>query len=171
MIVSEKEHAKMPEHLRSLFTKLPNPGSDEVMAAFAAFGTSTTGKRSEKSRVAEVAGTNWLPSNHKSQEYTDAGTAARFFYSAKASASDRANSKHPTVKPIALIEWLVRLVTPPGGKVLDPFAGSGTTGEACMKLGFDCTMIDLEADHVRDIQHRIKRWSGLDAPLFAEGSQ
>lgn len=44
--------------------------------------------------------------------------------------ADRAGSKHPTVKPVALMRWLVRLVTPPGGTVLDPFAGSGTTGAA-----------------------------------------
>lgn len=143
-------------------------GSDEVMAAFAAFGESksTPGKKQTPKRgsvaLGDFAGTDAVVG------HSDSGSPARFFYSAKASAADRAGSKHPTIKPIALIEWLVRLITPPGGKVLDPFAGSGTTGEACMKLGFDCTLIDLEADHVRDIQHRIKRWSGQDAPLFAE---
>lgn len=142
-------------------------GSDEVMTAFAAFGD-----RPSKGGGGSPASGFWGNAGGcEGRVRDDSGTAARFFYSAKSSAADRAGSKHPTVKPVALIEWLVRLITPPGGKVLDPFAGSGTTGEACMKLGFDCTMIDLEADHVRDIQHRIKRWSGLDAPLFAEGSQ
>jgi site-specific DNA-methyltransferase (adenine-specific) len=65
------------------------------------------------------------------------------------------------------MEWLVKLITPPGGEVLDPFAGSGITAEACMKLGVDCTLIDIDAANVRDIRHRIKRWSGLDSPLFA----
>lgn len=97
----------------------------------------------------------------------DTGSAARFFYQAKADKSDRAESRHPTVKPVDLIEWLVRLVTPPGGHVLDCFAGSGTTGEACMKLGFDCTLVERDEQYAKDIQHRIDRWSGLDTPLFA----
>lgn len=54
-----------------------------------------------------------------------------------------------------------------GGHVLDCFAGSGTTGEACMLAGFDCTLIEKEAQHAKDIHHRIKRWSGGDTPLFA----
>lgn len=95
------------------------------------------------------------------------GSAARFFYTTKADKADRADSKHPTVKPVDLIEWLVRLVTPPGGHVLDCFAGSGTIGEACMKLGFDCTLIERDEQYAKDIQHRINRWSGLDTPLFA----
>ena len=74
------------------------------------------------------------------------------------------------VKPVDLIRWLVTLACPPGGHVLDCFAGSGTTGEACMLAGFDCTLIEREAQHARDIEHRIKRWSGLDAPLFADAT-
>lgn len=62
--------------------------------------------------------------------YGSGGSAARFFYTAKADADDRVGSKHPTVKPIDLMQWLCRLVTPKGGTILDPFAGTGTTGEA-----------------------------------------
>ena len=65
--------------------------------------------------------------------YADKGGASRFFYSAKAPKSERPNVdgvQHPTVKPLAIMRWLIRLVTPPGGVVLDPFAGSGTTIEA-----------------------------------------
>ena len=65
------------------------------------------------------------------------------------------------------MRWLVRLVTPPGGTVLDPFAGSGTTGEAAMLEGFDAVLIEQDAQHVADIRHRMDRWSGHDAPLFA----
>ena len=53
--------------------------------------------------------------------------APRIFYTAKADKADRLGSKHPTVKPVDLMRYLVRLVTPPGGHVLDPFGGSGTT--------------------------------------------
>src|SRR5699024_6356753 len=68
----------------------------------------------------------------------DSGGASRFFYSAKAPKAERPNVdgvQHPTVKPLAIMRWLIRLVTPPGGVVLDPFAGSGTTIEAALIEG------------------------------------
>ena len=64
---------------------------------------------------------------------------------------------HPTVKPLALMRWLVRLVTPPGGIVLEPFAGSGTTVEACIVEGFQCIAIEREADYLPLIRQRIDR--------------
>lgn len=79
---------------------------------------------------------------------------ARFFYSAKATKADRAGSKHPTVKPVALMRWLVDLLTPPGGHVLDPFAGSGTTGEACRQAGVRCTLVEREDEYAADIRRR-----------------
>lgn len=97
----------------------------------------------------------------------DAGSAARFFYTAKADKSDRLGSKHPTVKPVDLVRYLVRLVTSPGGRLLDPFAGSGTTGMAPMAEGFDCTMIERDPQSVADCRRRIAHVSGADAPLFA----
>ena len=54
---------------------------------------------------------------------------------------------HPTVKPVSLMRWLCRLITPPGGLVLDPFAGSGTTGIAAVSEGFDFVGVELEPDH------------------------
>ena len=81
--------------------------------------------------------------------------SARFLYHPKASAKDRAGSKHPTVKPIALMRWLVRLITPPGGTVLDPFAGSGTTGQAAAEEGFDAVLIEREAEYLADIRRRL----------------
>lgn len=99
-----------------------------------------------------------------------AGSAARFFYSAKADAADRLGSKHPTVKPVDLMRWLVRLVTPPGGVVLDPFAGSGTTGMACLAEGFDAVLIEREAAFVEDIKRRVAHVSGHDAPLFTHAT-
>lgn len=85
----------------------------------------------------------------------DAGSAARFFYSAKADADDRLGSKHPTVKPADLMQWLCRLVTPPGGVVLDPFAGTGTTGEAAWREGFSAVLIEREAAYQADIRRRM----------------
>lgn len=96
-----------------------------------------------------------------------AGSAARFFYSAKADAADRCGSKHPTVKPTDLMAYLCRLVTRPGGVVLDPFAGSGSTGMACLREGFDCILIEREAQYVADIHARLAHVEGADTPLFA----
>ena len=68
--------------------------------------------------------------------YGDSGSAARFFYCTKASKKDRGDgNNHPTVKPTDLMRYLCRLVTPPGGTVLDPFMGNGTTYFVGVKLG------------------------------------
>jgi site-specific DNA-methyltransferase (adenine-specific) len=83
------------------------------------------------------------------------GSAARFFYTAKADADDRLGSKHPTVKPLDLMQWLVRLVTPPGGTVLDPFAGTGTTGEAAWREGFRAILIEREPEYQADMRRRM----------------
>lgn len=76
----------------------------------------------------------------------------------------RANH-HPTVKPVDLMRWLVRLVTPPGGLVLDPFMGSGTTGVACVLEGLSFVGIEREAEYAEIARRRIARAQG---PLFAE---
>jgi site-specific DNA-methyltransferase (adenine-specific) len=141
-------------------------GSDEVMAAFAAFGErkSCNAPSSARPEGAILGGRRSQGAIYPG----DTGTAARFYYCAKASAADRCGSKHPTVKPVSLIRWLVRLITPPGGTVLDPFAGSGTTGEAAMLEGRNAVLIEREAEYAADIRRRVSRWTGQDAPLFAE---
>ncbi|MFG1388833.1 DNA-methyltransferase [Xanthobacter versatilis] len=85
----------------------------------------------------------------------DGGSASRFFYSAKADADDRLGSKHPTVKPVDLMQWLCRLVCPPGGVILDPFAGTGTTGEAAWREGFSAVLIERESAYQTDIRRRM----------------
>lgn len=100
-------------------------------------------------------------------EYNDMGGASRFFYCAKASRKERPEVdgvSHPTVKPLALMRWLVRLVTPPGGTVLDPFAGSGTTLEAAVLEGFDVTGCEINSAYTQLAQHRIERAS--NSPSF-----
>lgn len=92
--------------------------------------------------------------------YGDQGGASRFFYVAKADTSERVRVDgvaHPTVKPLDLMRWLVRLVTPVGGTVLEPFAGSGTTVEACILEGFRCVAVEREADYLPLIVQRINR--------------
>jgi hypothetical protein len=97
-------------------------------------------------------------------EYDDQGGASRFFpvfkYEAKAPTSERPREgglAHPTVKPLDLMRWLVRLVTPPGGTVLEPFAGSGTTAEACVLEHFKCIAIEREADYLPLIVARLSK--------------
>jgi site-specific DNA-methyltransferase (adenine-specific) len=82
------------------------------------------------------------------------GSAARFFWSPKAGKKDRNGSKHPTIKPIRLLDWLVPLVTPVGGTVLDPFAGSGTTGSAALNTGRNAILIEREPEYIADIRRR-----------------
>ncbi len=86
----------------------------------------------------------------------DSGSAARFFYAAKADPDDRLGSKHPTVKPLDLMQYLARLVTPRGGLVLDCFAGTGTTGEAAYREGFRCVLIEREPEYQADIRRRCR---------------
>ncbi len=83
--------------------------------------------------------------------------AARFFYCAKASKADRGEGNgHPTVKPTELMRYLCRLVTPPGGVVLDPFMGSGSTGKAAMLEGFRFIGIEREAEYLEIARHRVQ---------------
>ena len=99
-------------------------------------------------------------------------TPSRFFYTAKTSGSERhgndgANGQaikndHPTVKPADLMAYLIRLVTPPGGTVLDPFMGSGSTGIAALRLGFEFVGIEREESYLKIAEARIRE----DAPLF-----
>lgn len=88
------------------------------------------------------------------------GGASRFFYVSKAPKSERPvvdGTAHPTVKPLALMRHLCRLVTPPGGVILEPFAGSGTTVEAAMLEGFDVVGIEREAEYLPLIGARVQR--------------
>jgi site-specific DNA-methyltransferase (adenine-specific) len=94
-------------------------------------------------------------------EYGDKGGASRFFYVARASKSDRnegldMSNNHPTVKPTALMQYLIRLVTPEGGVVLDPFTGSGSTGKAAILEGKRFIGIELTADYLPIIEGRLK---------------
>jgi hypothetical protein len=100
---------------------------------------------------------NDMQGNAEPGKAGDSGGASRFFptfrYEAKAPTSERPRGDdgeaHPTVKPLDLMRWLVRLVTPPGGLVLEPFLGSGTTAEACIVEGFRCIGIERDETYMR----------------------
>lgn len=108
----------------------------------------------------------------------DTAGASRFMYVAKSSRSERDAglppgmvNDHPTVKPIEVMRWLARLVTPPGGLVFDPFMGSGTTGCATELEGFRFLGIDLKARHEEIARHRIMYWRRMAAKVRAEGDE
>lgn len=185
---------------------LIHDGSDEVVAAFPAapgqladastnplsrktqnvYGAMRRGRGGEPSANNEnngVVGFKMKPG----QRRLDEGSAARFFYSAKASRSDRddgcenfektpllwssgtqnpgsfqsagtekaARNNHPTVKPTSLMRYLCRLVTPAGGHILDPFAGSGSTGRGAVLEGFSFTGFELDARYCAIAEARI----------------
>jgi hypothetical protein len=95
----------------------------------------------------------------------NSGGASRFFYCSKADRADRGEGNdHATVKPTALMSWLVKLVTRPGETVLDPFAGSGSTGVAALRC--ERRFVGVERDaHYHAIA--LKRLAAVDGPLFA----
>lgn len=135
---------------------LIHDGSDEVIAAF----PESDGQQGDVSGNEPSSLTNQVYGDFKGRPTTqkrgDTGSAARFFYSSKADADDRVGSKHPTVKPVDLMRYLVRLVTPPGGTVLDCFAGTGTTGEAAWREGFNAILIEREPEYQQDIAERMR---------------
>ena len=119
------------------------------------------------------------------EAYTDEGSASRYFYCAKASKKDRdegleefeekkgirsnaprvneeiktqlRKNVHPTVKPVELMQYLIRLVTPKNGVVLDPFMGSGTTGVVCKKLNRNFIGIELDENYFNIAKERIDK--------------
>lgn len=169
---------------------LIHDGSDEVVSRFPAAGGGF-GKRG--GRDAATVGEFGMGSTMEVVGYGDAGSAARFFYCAKASKRDRdeglegfvlasagemtggceegsaglnnpragagrtggGRNIHPTVKPTDLMRYLCRLVTPPGGVVLDPFMGSGSTGKAAMFEGFRFIGCELDPDYAAIARARI----------------
>ena len=104
--------------------------------------------------------------------YADSGGASRFFFVAKPSQAERCaglddGNPHPTVKPLELFSYLIRLVTPPGGIVLDPFTGSGSSGMAAVNGGFGFIGMEKEIDYFAIAQSRIRHSKG-ETGLFAE---
>jgi DNA modification methylase len=128
---------------------LIHDGSEEVLAGFPDVAPATSRTPSNAQGVTSFGAGNNLTI------YPDSGSAARFFYTAKADADDRLGSKHPTVKPLDLMQYLVRLITPKGGTVLDPFAGTGTTGEGAYREGLYSVLIEREEEYQADIVKRM----------------
>jgi len=137
-------------------------GSEEVMELFphTQSGSNNFKQSSSKEKngnQGSAYGAESRPDGTEMISYGDQGSAARFFYCSKASKEDRGKgNNHPTVKPIKVMEYLVKLVTPVGGIVLDPFMGTGTTMIACKNLGFDGIGIEKEKDTYLFAVQRVK---------------
>jgi len=168
---------------------LIHDGSEEVLDGFpesVSVRSVRDNGKGEREKFTLFTGLNKLETV---RGHNDQGSAARFFYCAKASPSERneglegleekkaigysyGNSKdnggmfenrtttktnhHPTVKPIALMQYLIRLITPPFATVLDPFAGSGTTGIAAVKEGKEFILIEREPEYIEIATARVK---------------
>jgi DNA modification methylase len=157
----ERGEMVTPERTGRWPANLIHDGSDEVVGLFPQTGISRGGNSQPIN-----AGTgryNWNTGTDKAVPdgvdpgYGDSGSAARFFYCAKTSKRERGEgNNHPTVKPIALMRYLCRLVTPPSGTVLDPFMGSGSTGIAAGAESFNFVGIELDPDYFAIAEQRIK---------------
>jgi DNA modification methylase len=143
-------------------------GSDEVVGLFPSNVKGGTWNRTAGARHFNNDGE---PTDYQtSGSDSSSGSAARFFYCAKASRADRGDdNRHPTVKPTALMRYLCRLVTPPGGIVLDPFTGSGSTGKGAVLEGFRFIGIEREAEYVEIARARIGAVESGPGPLFEAG--
>jgi site-specific DNA-methyltransferase (adenine-specific) len=141
-------------------------GSEEVLDLFP---ETKSGTLTPDMDVKETTG--WSGGSYanrvKNEFQANSGSAARFFYCAKANKNDRLGSKHPTVKPIKLISYLCRLVTPPNGVVLDPFAGTGTLASACHQENFGCVLVEREDEYITDIKRRISSLESTAEPQSA----
>lgn len=138
----------------------PNMLFDEPTARELDRQSGVTVSRKGKPRASVKHGEGW-GMTHTGAEYDDRGGASRSFpvfrYASKAKPSERPEVDgiiHPTVKPVALMRWLVRLVTPEHGLVLEPFAGSGATLEACAIENMRCTAAELNPEYVKLIRKR-----------------
>jgi site-specific DNA-methyltransferase (adenine-specific) len=140
---------------------LIHDGSEEVVELFPVTGASKASNRGTMNTGCLAGECDTGPTRKEGTDGVrghddNGGSAARFFYCAKASKADRdEGNRHPTVKPTALMRYLCRLVTPPGGVVLDPFMGSGSTGKAAIAEGFRFIGCEREAEYVEIARARI----------------
>lgn len=142
----------------------------------------TDSQRSVRRRAGSMPGNgitmnHWISREDNVAGHNDAGGGSRFFptfrYEAKAGTAERPmvnGVTHRTQKPLALMRWLVRLVTQPGGLVLDPFAGTGTTGHAARAEGMRALLIEREADYLPLIRARLDARARTPAATTGEVS-
>lgn len=152
-----KAHVKKAEELGRFPANIVHDGSSEVVELFP--DSKSSNKTIPRKRTPQTTcyGTYNGDGDYYIVGRGDSGSAARFFYCAKASKKDRGEGNdHPTVKPTALMQWLVRLVCPQGGVVMDPFCGSGSTGVACAREGMRFIGMDTDPHYIEIAQKRLE---------------
>ena len=123
-------------------------------------------RKINKGSGSQIFGSGEIGYTKENVGYSDKGGASRFFYCAKSSKRERGEgNNHPTVKPIALMEYLIRLVTPPKGIVLDPFLGSGTTIIAAERTKRTCYGLEIDPTYCDVIVARWEAYTGKVAVL------
>lgn len=135
---------------------LIHDGSDAISGLFPENAGAAAPVKGTEASAASTGKVTGRRERVKGAFHADSGSASRFFYCAKASKKERGEgNNHPTVKPLSLMRHLCRLVTPPAGVVLDPFAGSGTTGVAAIMEGFGFIGIDMDEGYCEIANRRI----------------
>jgi site-specific DNA-methyltransferase (adenine-specific) len=162
----DPREARSAEHPAGRWpANVAHDGSAEVMEAFAAFGERASGVKMPGAGQRRDGGPDWRFAEGATS-FGDSGSIARFFYCGKARGKERGEGNtHPTVKPVELMRWLVRLVTPKGGTVLDPFAGSGTTGVAAVLECCGGVLVESDPAHCETARRRCAEAATL-GPLF-----
>ena len=138
-------------------------GSEEVLEEFEKYGkTKSVGGGGDKTFwYDKKIGSTTKKGYPKVIGYGDVGSPARFFYCPKASKKEKGDTTHPSVKPINLMRYLIKLVTRKKGTVLDPFAGTGTTGEAAILEGRKYYLIEKNKEYFKDIEKRVEKFNEL----------
>lgn len=156
----ERDNMVTPERFGRFPANLIHDGSCEVLSLFPECKQAkNVGDFKQLEQMRFSAGGVGVKKQKQTNGEIITASAARFFYCSKASRGERningANNNHATVKPIKLMEYLVKLVSRDGATILDPFAGSGTTGLACQKLGREYILIERELQYVEIIKARL----------------
>jgi|TARA_R110000822_G_scaffold197597_4_gene335620 DNA modification methylase len=138
-------------------------GSEEVVKLFPESNSARVGNPNNPKRGTNHTATSYGQGDGKiTHDFRDKGSASRYFYCPKVSKKERGeNNKHPTVKPQELMKYLIRMVTPKGGTVLDPFMGSGSTGMAAKDLEFNFIGIEMDEEYFKICQERIEEINPL----------
>ena len=157
---TSKVRPKVQSHTQGRFpANLIHDGCREVLDGF----PDSKSQRSNRGNInisKMAGGSGQSAGTDRIRGHNDSGSASRFFYCAKASKSERSkgleeSNNHPTVKPIKLMRYLCKLITPSGGTVLDPYAGSGSTGVAAKLEGFDFIGFEREEEYCRIANKRL----------------
>ena len=159
----EKNHFADADPKGRFPSNIMHDGSDVVKDIFPTTSKSAGGRSYQNTNKMYEGGWKNGDGLKVDPGYGDEGSAARYFYCPKTSKAEKGkDNSHPTVKPLKLMKYLCRLITPKGGTVLDPFMGSGSTGIAAKDEGFDFIGIEREKEYFEIAERRVSVASPLE---------